>query len=183
MLGTCTASILRPAIPGSPAAAGSARGRLLAAPPSTAARLAGAGRADEPGGRGGVFARLDGVIEAPGPEGSSVLRGVAVSAVAQGVQTCTERLEGQPGTQPPPLSARWASLRLGDGAGPGAAPELRLPRPREPPCVQSPAHGSLRESERKLSDAPVSRRRAGRGREVGRGGGEGVCREDAPAAR
>lgn len=122
-----------------------------------------------------------------------MLRGVAVPAVTRGVQRCTERLEGQPGTQPPPLSARWASLRLGDGADPGAAPEIRLPQrlalgpptrePREPPCVQSLAHESLRESERKLSDAPLSWRRAGRGREMGRGGGEGVCREDAAAAR
>lgn len=152
-LDTCAVGILGPAIPRSvrpSAAAGSARGRPLAAPPNTASR-GGAGRggggptSGDGGGAGSFilfffFARTDSVIEATGPEGSRLPRGVAVSAVARGVRTGTERLEGQPGTQPPPLRARSASARLRGWSWPWRSSRALVPRRRRrrSPSVRPP---------------------------------------------
>lgn len=158
-LGTCTAGILRPAIPGLPAAAGSARGRPLAAPPSTAARLAGAGQADEPGGRGGVFARLDGVIEAPGPEGSSVLRGVAVSAVARGFRRVRSARRDSLVRSPRP------SVHAGPRCGSGMELTLARLRSSGSRCRENPRVSSL------LPTGPYARRSGSSRTRPSRGGG------------
>lgn len=128
------------------AATGSARERPLASPPNTAARGSRGGAARRARGVGGVFfARTDGVIEATGPEGSSVLRGVAVSTVARGFRRVRSAWRDslvrgpRPSVHVRPRSGSGAGADvLSSGALAPHSPSARPPGSRKNPCLSSP---------------------------------------------